>query len=85
MEESRKYNIRKKSGRNKKQNKRHPNGCPLFWVHSTKMQLKKSRRRRVCNQGVSLGWNHHEMMYGINPKENTPAVMTCTLRVITDT
>ena len=29
------------------------------------------RRRRVWNQGVSLGWNHHEVMHGINPKENT--------------
>ena len=29
----------------------------------------KSRRRRVWNQGVSLVWNHHEVMYGINPKD----------------
>ena len=39
------------------------------WPRSTKMQFNKSRRRRVWNQGISLVWNHHEVMYGINPKE----------------
>ena len=40
-------------------------------------------RSIVCNPQLVAGCNHHEVMYVINPKENTPAVMTYTLRVIT--
>ena len=38
------------------------------FVLGNKMQLKKSRRMCVCNQGVSPVW--------INPKGNTLTVMT---------
>ena len=37
----------------------------------TPKACRESDRRSVWNQGVSLGWNHHEVMHGINPKENT--------------
>jgi len=39
------------------------------------MQLKESRHSRVWNPQLVAVWNYHEVMYGINPKENTPAVM----------
>ena len=39
-------------------------------------------RSLVCNPTKS-DCNHHKVMYVINPKEDTPAVMLYTLRVIT--
>ena len=39
-------------------------------------------RSIVCNPTKSV-WNHHEVMYVINPKGDTSAVMPYTLRVIT--
>ena len=47
----------------------------LFWAHSTKMQLNKSRQRRVWNPQLVAVWNQTVGLYGINPKENAPAVM----------
>ena len=40
-------------------------------AHSTKMQLDKSRQRRVCNPQLVAVWNQHEVLNVINPKEDT--------------
>ena len=40
-----------------------------------KRQLNKSRRRRVWNPQLVAVWNQTVGLYGINPKENAPAVM----------
>ena len=40
-----------------------------------KLQLNKSRQRRVWNPQLVAVWNQTVGLYGINPKENAPAVM----------
>ena len=35
------------------------------------MRQKNHADRRVCNPQLVAVWNHHEVMYGINPQENT--------------
>ena len=40
-------------------------------ARSTKMQLNKSRQRRVCNPQLVAVWNQTVGLYEINPKEDT--------------
>ena len=41
----------------------------LFWGYRTKLQLNKSRQRRVCNPQLLAVWNQTVGLYVINPKE----------------
>ena len=73
---SRQDGVRERDRRGGSQ-KENPRRLPrvFFLCLEVKMQLNKSRRRRVWNPQLVAVWNQTVGLYVINPKENAPAVM----------